>query len=155
ETERNRSRSERRARSICSTSQTGLVLAETIDVRLTRWPRLRDGAASNECELFSKLFEDLEDSLELLVRVRRHVARPDQISVRRHRRGSPRVREHPALEQPLPELKRLQLVADDDRDDRRLSARRVESEPLELVLHAPGDRPQPAAALRLVLQDVE
>src|SRR5262245_34792572 len=91
--------------------------------------------------------EDVDDLVELLEGVRGHVRRPDHALVRRDRGGDDRVREDARVVQAPPELERLQVPADADRDDGRAALADVVTQVEQLRLHPRDVLPETLAAL--------
>src|SRR5579859_4472060 len=83
---------------------------------------------SDDPQTLAHAGKHLEDEVELLRRVRRRIRRADARLVRGDGRRDHGIGEHAVVVELSPELEREEIVADDDGDDRRLAATRVETE---------------------------
>src|SRR3990167_8208748 len=110
---------------------------------------------SDDPQALAHLAEGRQDPIEVLRRVGRHVAGPDQRPALGHGRAHRGVAEDPLLPEELPEPEGEAVIFQDHRDDVRLAAPRIEPQGAEFPLHEPGVLPQALAPLRLVLDHVQ
>src|SRR5688572_22819479 len=108
----------------------------------------------DDAHLPADAVEDLEDEVELFVGVGRDVGRAQAGGLLGDGGRDDRVCEDAVVEERLPELVRLEVVADDDRDDRRLAVADVVAERGEARPHLSRVGPEPLPALWLLVHDV-
>ena len=112
----------------CFSSLPGMIGSTLME--LMRW-----GWSVQEAELLSNLSEELEDSVEVHIFMRGHVARPASLHPRRDARTDKGIHENAGVEKRTPELERDHVIADDNRNHGRLSVEDLETERLEASAH--------------------
>lgn len=109
----------------------------------------------DDAELLPRLLEHGQGAVELLLGVRRHIARTEEGHAVGHGGCDDGVRVDAVLEELLPEIEAGIVLADDDGDDGRLGLADVETEFAEGLHHVVGVVPKLFDMLGLVLHDVE
>src|SRR5690554_4846835 len=92
--------------------------------------------------LLAHAAECVEDVIQFLVRVRRHVGRTHQRLTLRHGGRDHSVDKYPFLEQVIPESEAGHHVTDDNWNDRGLAGPYVESRIAKSLTHVVADLPE-------------